>query len=76
MTNERMKYHNGRDRNSYLFKHSVKTGDDPVLKNDFRIIERGHRNNTRRRKKGEAFLLKKIKPVKIQEKSVKLNLFN
>ena len=38
MTNERMKYHNGRDRNSYLFKHSVKTRDDPVLKNDFKII--------------------------------------
>ena len=75
MTNERMKYHNRRDRNSYLFKHSVKTRDDPVLKNDFKIIGRGHRNNTRRREKGEAFFIKKMKPVNIQEKSV-FSLFN
>ena len=26
---ERMKDHNGRDRNSHLFKHSVESGQDP-----------------------------------------------
>ena len=31
--NERMKDHNGRDRNFHLFKHSVESRDDPVLKN-------------------------------------------
>ena len=38
---ERMKDHNGRDRNSHLFKHSVESRHDPVLKNDFRIIGKG-----------------------------------
>ena len=72
-----MKNHNGRDSNSYLFKHSVERGHDPVLKNDFRIIEKGYRNNTRRRKIAEALFLKKIKlSLNIQKKSVKLELFN
>ena len=72
-----MKDHNGRDRNSDLFKHSVKSRYDPVLKNDFRIIEKGYRNNTSRRKTAEALFIKKMKPsVNIQEKYLKLELFN
>ena len=47
---EREKDHNGRDHNSHLFKHSVESRHDPVLKNDFRIIRKGYRNNTSRRK--------------------------
>ena len=62
-----MKDHNGRDRNSHLFKHSVESRHDPVLKNDFRIIGKGYMNNTSRRKITE--------PLNIQEKSVKLELF-
>ena len=74
---ERMKDHNGRDHNSYLFKHSVKSTHDPVLKNDFRIIGKGYRNNTSRRKIAEALFIKKMKPsLNIQDKSVKLELFN
>ena len=66
---ERMKDHNGRDRNFHLFKHSVESGHDPVLKNDFKIIG----NNTHRRKIAEALFIKKMKPsLNIQEKSVKL----
>ena len=60
-----------RDRNSHLFKHSVESGHDPLLKNDFRIIGKGYRNNTH-----EALFIKKIKPLNIQKKSVKLELFN
>ena len=74
---ERMKDHNGRDRNSHLFKHSVESRHDPVLKNDFRIIGKGYRNNTSRRKIAEGLFMKKMKPsLNIQEKSVKLELFN
>ena len=47
----KMKDHNGRDRNnSYLFNHSVESRHDPALKNNFRIIGKGYRNNARRRK--------------------------
>ena len=73
---ERVKDHNGRDHNSQLFKHSVESRHDPVLKNDFRIIGKGYRNNTSRRKTVEALFIKKIKAsLNIQEKSVKLELF-
>ena len=74
---QRVKGHNGRDRNSHFFKHSVESRRDPVLKNDFRIIGKGYRNNTYRRKIAEALFIKKMEPtLNIQEKSVKLELFN
>ena len=73
---ERMNDHNGRDRNSRLFKHSVESWHDPILKYDFRIIEKGYRNNTHRRKIAETLFKKKIKPPNIQENSVKLEIFN
>ena len=73
---ERMKDHNGGDRNYHLFKHSVESRHDLVLKSDFRIIGKGYRNNTRRRKIAEVLFIKKIKPsLNIQEKFVKLELF-
>ena len=73
---ERMKDH-GWDCNSHLFKHSVESRHDPVLKNDFRIIGKDYRNNTSRRKIAEVLFIKKMKPsLNIQEKSVKLELFN
>ena len=43
---ERVKDHNGQDHNSYLFKHSVESRLDSVLKNDFRIIGKVYRHNT------------------------------
>ena len=72
-----MKDYNGRDRNSHLFKHSVESIHDPALKNDFKIIGKGYRNNTSRRKIAETLFIKKMKPsLNIQDKSVKLGLFN
>ena len=62
MVNERMKDHNCQDCNSHLFKHFVESGHDPVLKIDFKIIGKGYRNNTCRRKIAEALFIKKIKP--------------
>ena len=74
---ERMKDNNGRDRNSLLFKHSVESGHNPVPKNDFRIIRKGYRNNTCRRKIAEALFIVEIEnSLDIQDKSVKLELFN
>ena len=72
-----MNDHNGRDHNSHLFKHSVESRHDPVLKKYFRIIGKGYRNNTSRRKVAEAVFKKKMTPsLNIQYKSVKLELFN
>ena len=71
-----MKDHNGRDRNSNLLKDSVKSRHDPVLKNDFRIIGKGYRNSTSRRKITEALFIKKMKSsLNIEDKFVKLELF-
>ena len=47
------------DRNFHLFKHSVESRRDPVLKNDFRIIGKGYRNNTCGRKIAEAVFLRR-----------------
>ena len=72
-----MKDHNGRDRTSHLFKYSVESAHDPVLKKDFRIIGKDYKNITRTRKIAEALFIKKMEPsLNIQEKSIKLELFN
>ena len=69
---ERIKDHNGRDRNFHLFKHSVESRHDPVLQNDFRIIGKVYRNNTSRRQITEALFINKIKPsLNNEDKSVK-----
>ena len=71
---KRIKDHNGRDRNSHLFEHSVESRHDPVLENDFRIIEKGYRNNTSRRKIAEVLFIRKMKPsLNIQVNSFKLH---
>ena len=50
---------------------------DPVLENDFRIIEKGYRNNTSRRKIAEVLFIRKMKPsLNIQVKSVEIELVN
>ena len=60
-----------------MFKLSVENEHDPALKNDFRIIGKDYRNNSCRRKIAEALFIKKMKPsLNIQEKYVKLELFN
>ena len=72
-----MKDDNGRDRNSLLFKNSVESGHNPVPKNDFRIMRKGYRNNTCRRKIAEALFIVEIEnSLDIQGKSVKLELFD
>ena len=71
-----MKDHNRRDKSSHLVKHSIESGHDPECHGNFRILDKGY-NNTFKRKVAEALLIKKHKPsLNVQEKSVKLELFN
>ena len=70
------KDHNGSDKSSYLIKHSIESGHDPVCHANFKILDKGY-SNTFKRKVAEALLIKKHKPsLNVQEKSVKLELFN
>ena len=47
------------------------------MKGDFIILDSGFRNNTRKRKIGEALMIKVIRPsLNTKEKSVELKLFN
>ena len=39
--NERVKDHNGRDRNSYMVKLTIECGHEPVSKDNFKIIANG-----------------------------------
>ena len=67
----KVKDHYGRYCNSHLFIHLVESRHDPILKNDFRIMGKGYRNNTRRRKITEGVFIKKMKPsLDIYKKSV------
>ena len=73
---ERVKDHNGSDKNSYLIKHSIELGHDHVCHGNLKILDKSY-NNTFKRNVAEALLIKKHKPsLNVQEKSVKLELFN
>ena len=56
---ERVLDHAGRDPNSHLFKHSVEFGHPVLDKNNYKIIEKGYRNNVRKRKIAEVLLIKR-----------------
>ena len=73
---ERVKDHNGSDKSSYLIKHSIELGHNHVCHANFKILDKSY-NNTFKRNVAEALLIKKHKPsLNVQEKSVKLELFN
>ena len=74
---ERIKDHSGRDRNSHLVKHCIESGHEPITDKDFKIIGRGFRSNSRKRKIAEALLIKRNHPtLNTQEKSVPIKLFS
>ena len=62
--------------------HSVKNGIDNnhllVVNGDFTVLDRGHRNNTRKTKIAEALMIKVIRPLLNAEKkeSLELKFFN
>ena len=69
--------HTGRDPNSHLFKHSVESGHPVLDMSNYKIIEKGYRNNARKRKVAEALLIKEMKPtLNNQDNLVELKLFN
>ena len=45
MISERVLDHARRDPNSHLFKHSVESGRQVLDKSNYKIIEKGYRNN-------------------------------
>ena len=60
-----------------MVKHMKGCGHEPVSKDDFKIISNGFRNNTYKRKISEALMIKRFKSsLNIQEKSLKLQIFN
>ena len=68
--------HAGRDHNSYLFKHSIESGHPVLDMNNHKIIEKGYKNNVRKRKIAEALQMKEMKPtLNKQDNSVELKLF-
>ena len=58
---ERTQDHNGRDKNSHMLRHSIKSGHDKVLESDFQINGKGYRYHTGRRKNSEALFMKNKK---------------
>ena len=69
--------HDGRDPNLHLSKHSVKSAHPVSDMNSYKIIEKGYRNNVRKRKVAEALLIKQMKPtLNKKDNSVELKLFN
>ena len=74
---ERIIDHNGRDRKSHLFRHSVEHNHKNVERQDFKILGKGYRNNAMKRKISEAIYCRELKPtLNVQEKSIDLKLFN
>ena len=69
--------HAGRDSNSYVYKHCIKTGHRSQDINDFKIIGSKFRKNVFKRKITEVLLTKQLKPtLNKQEKSIELKFFN
>ena len=60
---ERVLDHAGRDHNSHLFKHSIESGHPVLDMSNYRIVEKGYKNNVRKRKIAEALLIKEMKPI-------------
>ena len=59
---ERIFDHNGRDRKSHLFTHSIEHSHKNVERQDFKILGIGYRNNAMKRKISEALYCRELKP--------------
>ena len=74
---ERVKNRPGKDVHSHLFKHAIKSGHEVLDVTNYSTIRKGYRNNTKKCKIAEAFLIKEIKPtLNTQVQSKALKLFN
>ena len=73
---KRSDQHHGKDKQSHLFKHALRTKHKKVNINSFQIIGKGYRSNFAR-KISESLFIKKLKPdLNVQKDSHKLFLFN
>lgn len=73
---ERILDHNGRDKNSHVYKHSNNVNHKHVWLDDFEILDSNY-TSTYKRKLSESLFIKKYNStLNTQENSVKLNLFN
>ena len=74
---ERIIDHNGRDKNSHLFRHSVEHNHKNAERQNFKILGKGYRNNAIKLKFSQALYCRELKPtLNVQEKSTDLKLFN
>ena len=69
--------HNVRDQISHIFKYSSEKCHQQFHTSSFKTIGNGFNNNSSKRKVSDALLIKRFKPLlNVQEKSIKLKLFN
>ena len=74
---ERIIDHNGRDKKSHSFRHSVEHNHKNVERQDFIILGKGCRNNAMKPKISEPLYCRELKPtLNVQEKPIDLKLFN
>ena len=74
---ERVKYHNGRDTSSHIFKYCVADDHQFVSCDELKFVGRNCCNNKRKLKIAVVLLIKNLKPsLNMQEKSVEFRLFN
>ena len=74
---ENVHEHSGKDVNSHVSKHSIKTNHPTVTIDDFRVLKTSYRQKKFSRKLSEALFIKQNKPaLNKQEASVPLKLFN
>ena len=59
---ERVLDHAEGDPNSYLFKYSVESGHPVLDVDNYKIIEKGHKNIARKQNIAEVLLIKEMKP--------------
>ena len=50
--------HTGKDINSHLYKHSIKTGHQALKISDYQVIRNGYGNKWNKRKIAKALLIK------------------
>ena len=74
---EKVHEHSGKDVNSHVSKHSIKTNHPTVTIDDFRVLKTSYRQKKFSRKLSEALFIKQNKPaLNRQEAFVPLKLFN
>ena len=73
---ERIKDHNSKNSSSHLLKHAHENGRTHVLGKDFQILCNNYQSNFKPKISGSLFI-RQLKPtLKVNEKSVLLDLFN